>query len=253
MIKVVLSLCLVACALGASIPNVQEEEGYIVGGKNTSISEVPYLVAMLNNGNFFCGGSVVAPNLVVTAAHCVYEQNHKSLAFRAGSSKANVGGVVVKAKKVHVHPKYDDQFVDYDVAVVELQQDLEFNKNVQPVEVTKTEPTENTNVRVSGWGRLAENGRLATTLQSVYVPVVDRETCDLSLKPVVGLTPRMFCAGLEGKDSCQGDSGGPLVDDGKLAGVVSFGMGCARRGKPGVYTNLANPEVAAFVNKYLKA
>ena len=90
-------------------------------------------------------------------------------------------------------------------------------------------------------------------MQSVYVPVVDRETCDLSLKPVLGLTPRMFCAGLEGKDSCQGDSGGPLVDNGKLAGVVSFGMGCARRGKPGVYTNLANPEVAAFVNKYLKA
>lgn len=90
-------------------------------------------------------------------------------------------------------------------------------------------------------------------LQSVKVPFVDRETCNEAYKSYrTEITEFMLCAGGNGKDSCQGDSGGPLVVDGKLAGIVSFGVGCAREGIPGVYTNIAAGEITSFIKNHTK-
>lgn len=89
-------------------------------------------------------------------------------------------------------------------------------------------------------------------LQSVVLPMVSRETCQKNYEKYFNVTETMICAGVEGKDSCQGDSGGPLVVNDKLAGIVSFGAGCAQKEFPGVYTNIANPEVTDFVKKHVK-
>jgi hypothetical protein len=97
---------------------------------------------------------------------------------------------------------------------------------------------------VSGWGATAEGGSSAAILQKVRVPIVSNTTCNAAYGG--GITANMLCAGLVegGKDSCQGDSGGPLVvPDGsgwRLAGVVSFGNGCARPNFYGVYTRISS-------------
>lgn len=83
------------------------------------------------------------------------------------------------------------------------------------------------------------------------MPLVDRETCKKKYQNHFDITDSMICAGVEGKDSCQGDSGGPLVAEGKLVGIVSFGVGCGED-HPGVYANVANPGIMAFIKKYVE-
>jgi len=75
----------------------------------------------------------------------------------------------------------------------------------------------------------------------VNVPIVSREECNKAYEAYEGITDNMICAAVPGggKDACQGDSGGPLVVDGKLAGIVSWGVGCAEPQYPGVYSNVA--------------
>lgn len=72
--------------------------------------------------------------------------------IRAGSSKISSGGVLVKVKKMHPHPKYDPRLIDYDVAVGELSEPLEFSKNIKPISLIKSEPGNNTIAISSGWG-----------------------------------------------------------------------------------------------------
>ena len=121
------------------------------------------------------------------------------------------------------------------------------NKRVQPVCLPGpfTEPSTGDKVTVTGWGTLKSGGKQPKTLMKVHVPIVDHATC-ISNYAAQGydVTDNMICAGLEngGKDSCQGDSGGPLVlkDTNEQVGIVSWGIGCAWAGFPGVYTNLVN-------------
>lgn len=98
---------------------------------------------------------------------------------------------------------------------------------------------------VTGWGALSENGNSPDLLQKVEVPFVDNAKCK---QTYFGLNEQqMLCAGYEegGKDACQGDSGGPMVfryssDQWVVAGVVSWGWGCARPNTPGVYTRVSS-------------
>lgn len=108
---------------------------------------------------------------------------------------------------------------------------------------------------MTGFGRLAEAGRLATTLQQAVVPIVSRDTCQVAY-PDYNITPRMLCAGYAsgGIDACQGDSGGPMVchkdkSHWYLAGVISWGLGCARPRSYGVYANVT--ELAAWIRSAL--
>lgn len=94
-----------------------------------------------------------------------------------------------------------------------------------------------------------EAGHLASKLRTVKLNIVDWDKCKEAYSSI--LTDRMVCAAAPGKDSCQGDSGGPLDSDGKLLGIVSFGQGCARPNYPGVYTNVANPEILSFLRDQL--
>ncbi|XP_015608190.1 trypsin-1-like [Cephus cinctus] len=96
---------------------------------------------------------------------------------------------------------------------------------------------------ITGWGTLTQGGSTPTVLQTVSVPNVSKSSCNSAYSMWGGLPLFQICAGYPegGKDACQGDSGGPLAINGRLAGIVSWGNGCARPGFPGAYT-----EVAAF-------
>ena len=94
-----------------------------------------------------------------------------------------------------------------------------------------------TNLIVVGWGTTSHGGPGSDLLLEVEVDV--DVSCGLNPEEI---TPRMFCAGSEGKDSCQGDSGGPIIhkETLKQVGIVSFGTGCGLQGYPGVYAKVLN-------------
>ncbi|XP_067318371.1 trypsin-3-like [Anolis sagrei] len=125
--------------------------------------------------------------------------------------------------------------------LIKLAQPVSFNAFVQPIDISPTCPIAGTQCIVSGWGNLQTAGvEYPDALQCLDVPILSESTCHAAYPGRI--TSNMFCAGYTegGKDSCQGDSGGPLVCNGKLTGVVSWGIGCAQKGYPGVYTPVCN-------------
>lgn len=223
----------------------------IVGGTDAVKGEFPFQVSIQKNGtSHFCGGSLIKPNWVLTAAHCVagWSANNKVI---VGLHDRNdkVGTESFSVTKVISHPQYDSQKYDYDFALLQLSGDSKFAPiELNSAEIVVPENDEKIMVWTSGWGTTREGSfSLPRILQKVEVPLVTPKACNSSTAYNGQVSDRMLCAGLEqgGKDSCQGDSGGPLFvqrTDGAplLVGVVSWGEGCARANKYGVYSKVNN-------------
>ncbi|KAI4885886.1 hypothetical protein NFI96_032827 [Prochilodus magdalenae] len=232
-------------ALSCSDCGPHAPESRIVGGQSALIENWPWQVSLQQNGQHTCGGSLVSPNWIVTAAHCFNSMGEVSR-WRVVVGRtylSTFGGSSVD--KIIVNENYNAARNDYDIAMMKLSKPLSFGATVKTVclppynlGLTREAP-----LTVTGWGHLQENGKLSSDLQKAYIPLIDQAQCS---SPVVyggSITPRMLCAGyLSGKvDACQGDSGGPLVYCGRrwmLVGIVSWGVGCAREGRPGVYSNV---------------
>lgn len=158
------------------------------------------------------------------------------------------------------HNKFVKETYDFDIAVLKLKMPITFRMNVAPACLPEKDWAESTLMTqksgiVSGFGRTHEKGRTSTTLKMLEVPYVDRNTCKLSSK--FAITTNMFCAGYDAKpeDACQGDSGGPHVTRFKdtyfVTGIVSWGEGCAQKGKYGVYTKVTN--FLKWIDRSMKA
>ncbi|KAH0594769.1 hypothetical protein MHUMG1_07604 [Metarhizium humberi] len=227
---------------------------FIVGGEAAAEGEFPYIVALLSNNFQFCGGTLINKDTVVTAGHCT-SSDVSGYEIRAGSLLSGSGGTKVKVRSATRHPNFNNNNLDNDVAVWKLATSILESDTIKYAKLPEpgSDPKPGTNVTVAGWGRLQEGGQTPTQLQKVTVPVVDRATCKVaySTPTPLEITDNMFCAGLEkgGQDACQGDSGGPIVQGDVLIGVVSWGTGCARPNKYGVYTRLANYD--SFVKQNL--
>ncbi|XP_052753013.1 trypsin-1-like [Galleria mellonella] len=213
-------------------------EDKIVGGFEVDINLYPYHVAYGTN----CGGAIIDKKWVITAGHC-----GKKPYVRIGSKYLNQGRKVM-VKHNHVHPiwgkKVKEHPFDYDFQLLELNENLKFDENVQPVKIAHIEDMViGKVVTVTGWGNTEENGPYSNVLRAVRVPIISKENCQNVPFPYFrgSLTARMFCAGFsEGKkDACQGDSGGPAVAHDRILGMVSFGYGCATPGSYGVYSKIA--------------
>lgn len=237
-------LLLGALALEAASMPSDPGSMQIVGGQPGKIENFPYIASIYDNVHF-CGGSIISPRFVVTAAHCTIKASPAQLSIRVGHAEHR-SGKKYTIKAIHNHPKYNERTLDYDVSLLELGSDIEFGATVKAIPMTnKTEPTPKEST-VSGWGVTKEGGRPASTLMYVKIPTISNSDCSKAYKSI---TDRMLCAGVPegGKDSCQGDSGGPMVIGDMLVGVVSWGQGCARKGYPGVYASLGQSEVRQFV------
>jgi len=227
----------------------------IVGG---SPAIAPWQVGLVVAGTpaargLFCGGSLVAPDWVLTAAHCVVDRLSgqisapEEIEVIANTQDLAVIGTYVTVTQVIAHEQYQARTNDNDIALLKLRTPI---PNSTPIAlIAPEEETEavsaGTSVWVTGWGATEENGRLSRELLGVFVPIVARDACNAPDSYNGAITVNMICAGQKGKDSCQGDSGGPLSlqPGGSGAyvqiGIVSFGQGCAREKKPGVYTRVA--------------
>ncbi|XP_069679943.1 trypsin-1-like [Periplaneta americana] len=241
MIGIAVFILLLACSLGAVTRVVRPTlDGRIVGGVPTDIKNFPYQVSMeLAPYGHWCGGSIFSPDYMLLAAHCVSGKAQSDLSIRVGSSIRDEGGSVHTVENVIIHSQYHQE--DYDIALIKVSQPFVYSDSVQPISLTSVAPSTGTPVVVSGWGDLSSGGPAPTQLQQVQVNIIDYNECNDDYVLYGGITPRMICAGVPqgGKDSCQGDSGGPLVSEGKLVGIVSWGVGCASKQYPGVYANVA--------------
>lgn len=173
--------------------------------------------------------------------------------------KEEVNEATYRVEKIFVHSKFVPATYDYDIAILKLKEPITFSPYVFPACLPNADFANDILMNqksgtVSGFGRLYENGRLSERLKVLEVPYVDRNTCKLSSS--FKITENMFCAGYntEAKDACQGDSGGPHVTKYKntyfITGIVSWGEGCAKKGKYGVYTKVS--KFQRWLHRFMK-
>ncbi|XP_075163704.1 seminase-like [Haematobia irritans] len=210
----------------------------IVGGSETGIGNVPYLVQMWHKGVFTCGGALIAPRFVVTAAHCTVDLKPGQLTVVGGTSTLSGSGIRRGVTKI-IRPKgFSMKNFNRDVAVLKLNSPLT-GSNISTIPLNTQPLSVGMSLKVSGWGRINENANnVSNQLRTVTVPIVGKSRCAAQYRNYIPLTGSMFCAASPGKDACSGDSGGPAVCNGRLCGIVSFGKGCARSNYPGVYTSI---------------
>jgi len=245
----------------------------IVGGTEARPNSHPWIVSMQQYGSHFCGGSLVRvsetkemSDIVITAAHCVYDGVYR-LEIAAGAHDLdNPSNTQQKVKvsytstQVKYHPAYNPTTTMNDIAIIKLDKPINFTDAIQPACLPEAnEIVSSGDATVAGWGLTRENGDVSNILMQVGVPIINNRECAALYKPsrITIDSNAMLCGGYKqgGKDACQGDSGGPFVvkkANGAytLQGVVSFGIGCARPGMPGVYTNVAS--YRSWINSYIR-
>ncbi|XP_063032787.1 chymotrypsin-C-like [Melospiza melodia melodia] len=243
-------------AYGCGQPAVPPQlSSRVVGGEDAVAHSWPWQISLQysrsGSWNHYCGGTLIAPQWVLTAAHCI----SSSLTYRVALGRQDVseadepGSVAVAVEKIIVHEDWDDYYIRNDIALVKLAEEVQETDTVRVAclpAADKILPNDYP-CYVTGWGSMRTNGPLATILQQALLPVVDYETC--SQWDWWGSTVKktMVCAGGDGTTSgCNGDSGGPLNcqrDDGiwEVEGIVSFGSarGCNTKRKPTVFTRVS--------------
>ena len=221
----------------------------IVGGSAAPEGQHRWIASIQRKGHF-CGASLIADRWVVTAAHCVVGEKAKKIKVWIGGHdlRRPGGGVTAKVVKIHLHPKYDDDTLRNDLALLELASPIAALAPVVVADAAQTQQLAPPGAiaTVSGWGQLSESGRSPNLLHQVDLPVVSNGECNSPASYDGEIAATQICAGLRqgGKDSCFGDSGGPLwvraAGEDYLVGIVSWGDGCAQPRKYGVYTRLAS-------------
>ncbi|KRF79514.1 trypsin delta [Drosophila virilis] len=214
----------------------------IVNGYPIDIREAPWQVSIQKNGFHFCGGSILSSKIIITAAHCLRNKQIRILSIRAGSKYWKNGGQVVKVAEIKIHNAYYARKHLHDIALMRLAKPIKLGYNAQMISFTSSVPRDGAKAFVTGWGLLkAKSRKRPSILQEVNLRIMNYKRCQRTNYGKNGyyISRQMICAALNSHDACQGDSGGPLVSRKQLVGIVSWGKGCASKGFPGVYTNVA--------------
>ena len=231
----------------------------IIGGYNLDISDSPWQVALLKFHSHYCGASIVTSTWIISAGHCGAGEYSGDIKARAGSSFKNAGGQVVQVKNIIVHSQFDDDPPDFDVALFELETELEFGSTVSNVQLPPQGLVfpAGAQLLLTGYGRISDDIK-GTRLKAFVVSMLNWRECQRIFYDV---TSRMLC--LKGErnhgglfsyfvscfiyknknilGSCFGDSGSPLVLQGTnvLVGIVSWHNGKCSDSTPKMITNVA--------------
>ena len=239
----------------------------IVGGDEAVDGRFPYAVSLQRGGRHFCGGSLIAPNLVLSVAHC-YQNLSEIKAVIGRHDLRNTDGDAVTVKTQIRHPLYESSTTDYDYMIMVLERDT--TEDVDFVTISPDFVSDDQAVTTMGYGETVGVGMSdassypAPILMHTEVFTLNNEECSASSGVVGGvdffgwviggnevdyngmITDNMICAADIGEDSCYGDSGGPLViksqfdgEEDRQVGVVSWGYGCAHKDFPGVYARVS--------------
>jgi trypsin len=248
---VVSALVLAASAtLGRGVLAQEEIKPFgrrIVGGERTDIKQHPWQVALnvkIDGETYLCGGSIIAQRWVLTAAHCFGPAHEMGdVRAKAGVTDYEATGMWLQIERVVVHDHYNRKTQENDIALIKLKSPPA-GRVIPPAPASMIVPV-GQNLEVTGWGATAEDGATSKVLIKAIVPLVTTSDCNSPSAYNGRIKNGMLCAGHKDGaiDSCQGDSGGPLVwrtpDGPVLVGVVSWGDGCARKLKYGIYTQVS--------------
>lgn len=233
----------------------------ITGEETAEKIELPWMVAVMKKSptsKYQCGGSLIHPSVVLTAAHCVAKIRTKSFYIRAGEwDMQNTDEILPhqdrEIQSMIIHDDYNNSTLTNDIAILILKLPVELAENVNTICLPPPNYSfDNERCLVSGWGKDHHKGKFQFVLKKVELPIIPNNMCETMLrKTVLGsyfrLDNTFLCAGAEyGKDSCKGDGGSPLVcrisntsNSYYQSGIVSWGIGCKKSNIPGAYVNVA--------------
>ena len=244
----------VVAAQSETPPTPIPHDSRIVGGVEATPGEFPWAIYLIT-GPYACGASLITPDWVLTAAHCIDGQSPSNMSATIGRHDLNTStGHTINIAQAIMHPNYNSSTFNNDIALLKLATPINDVTTIGLVTDDMTVDDAGNTMTVAGWGATSWQGPSSDVLLKVSMPIVTQAACSAAYGN--GITSNMICAGVPegGIDSCQGDSGGPMMvrnaaDTAWLqAGVVSFGEECATAGYYGVYARVS--QYTAWINSY---
>ncbi|VDL77338.1 unnamed protein product [Nippostrongylus brasiliensis] len=224
------------------------EDSRLVGGMETDPHSWPWTVQLTFRGVHKCGGALIDKEFVLTAAHC-FSRNRDPTMYRVhvGAHRSGSGRLHF-IRNISTHSLFNVVWPSsYDIAVLRIVPAVRLNETnkVRTICLPSLAAPTHQMCIVAGWGMTKEHGQRSDVLREIHIPIVPYALCN-NLAHYAGRIhfPSMICAGYtQGViDSCQGDSGGPLMCSNmgrwEVQGLVSWGIGCGRPGRPGVYSKV---------------